>query len=74
MADLSQSELEARVAALRKARDSGVLIVRHGDTSTQFRSLSELEKILGSLEGELAALMGTKRKSVRYIRQDRKGF
>lgn len=71
---LTPSEIEARITALRKAIDSGVLIVRHGDESTQFRSLAEMEKILAKLEGDLAAANGTKRSRVRYIEQCGKGY
>lgn len=68
---LSQLELELRIAALRRARDSGVLIVRHGDEMTEFRSLAEIDKILGELENESA---GRTRPRVGYIIQSDKGY
>lgn len=68
---LSQLELESRIAALRKARDSGVLIVRHGDELTQFRTLAEMDKILAGLEDELS---GRTRPRVSYIEQSSKGY
>lgn len=71
---LTAEQLQARIDALRKAVDSGVLMVRHGDESTQFRSLSEMEKILARLEGELAAANGTPKTRVRYIEQGDKGY
>jgi len=72
---LSESQLEARILALKAARDTGALIVRHGDTSTQFRSLAEMESILASLEAELAGVQGmAPKKRVNYIRQDGKGY
>ena len=71
---LSQSELQARIAALRKARDSGVLMVRHGDELTQFRSLAEMNAILGELEAELAGMTGEAKPRVRYITQTGKGL
>jgi hypothetical protein len=71
---LSQAEIERRIAAIRKARDSGVLIVRHGDESTQFRSLDEMDRILAGLEGQLGTVTGTKKKRISYIRQDSKGL
>lgn len=71
---LTESQLEARITALRKARDTGALIVRHGDTSTQFRSLNEIEEILADLESQLATAQGTKKSRVKYIRQNDKGL
>lgn len=71
---LSETELQTRITALRKARDSGVLIVRHGDEMTQFRSLAELNKILADLESELATSQGTSRPRVKYISQSDKGY
>ncbi len=71
---MSEEELQARIGALRKARDTGVLIVRHGETSTQFRSLAEIDSILADLEAQLAAAQGDVRSRVRYVRQDTKGL
>jgi predicted transcriptional regulator len=72
---LSESELQARITAIRSARDSGALIVRHGDTSTQFRSLAEMNSILADLEKELADAQGTtRRRRVFYIEQRCKGL
>ena len=71
---LSESEIEARLTAIRKSRDAGVLIVRHGDTSTQFRSLSEMNSIISDLEAQLAVAQGTTPTRVRYIRQCGKGY
>jgi hypothetical protein len=65
MATLQQ--LQARLEALKKARDSGALMVRHGDTSTQFRTLAEMNQIIANLEGEIAD-QSTERKSVRAVR------
>jgi len=71
---LSESEIENRITSIRKARDSGVLIVRHGDTSTQFRSLAEMDKIISDLEAELSAAQGVKKSRVRYLQQCDKGY
>lgn len=46
MAKYSESE----ISALRKAIASGVLTVRHGETSTTFRSLREMREILAEME------------------------
>jgi len=47
------SDVATRLAALKAARDSGVLTVRHGDTSTTFRSLDEIERIIAVLETQV---------------------
>lgn len=60
-----------RLAALKRARDSGVLRVRHGDTETLFRSLAEIERIIAELEGELG---GRPRIRIRYPIQLTKGL
>jgi hypothetical protein len=44
-----------RLAALKAAKASGVLTVRHGDTMTTFRSLAEIDRIILSLEAEIAS-------------------
>jgi hypothetical protein len=76
MADaaLTPDEINARLKTLYAMRDSGVLILRHGDTSTQFRSLSELLQMIGILEGQLNAASGKKRSRVSYISQPTKGY
>lgn len=71
---LTESQLNTRIAALRNARDAGVLIVRHGDTSTQFRTLAEMNAILSDLEGELAKVQGVVRSRVNYVKQCTKGL
>lgn len=68
------TEKQARLTALKKARDTGVLTVNHGDTSTTFRSISEIERIIAALSNEIASLAGTSRRSARYIRQGGKGL
>ena len=72
MSDLTDKQ--ARLAALRKARDSGVLRVRHGDTETMFRSLSAITQIIRDLEAEISSLSGTTRRKHRYIYQPGKGL
>lgn len=67
------SELSDRLAALKKARDSGALIVKHGETMTTFRSLSEIERIIAELESEIAGLV-TPQRRIRYIFQSGKGL
>ena len=71
---LTADELQARITTLRTARDSGVLTVKHGDELTTFRSLKELNEILADLEGQLAALTGTRKSRLNYVRQCTKGL
>jgi hypothetical protein len=66
--------LEKRLAAIRKAYASGALVVRHGDTSTTFRTLEEMERIMAQLEAEINVANGTPRRRVRYVRQFRKAY
>jgi len=40
---LSEAQIQSRIDALRKAHDTGALIVLHRDTSAQCRSLKEIE-------------------------------
>ena len=44
---LTTDQIQARIDALRT---SGVLMVRHGDTTTQFRTLAEMDSILADLQ------------------------
>lgn len=71
---MTAAEIEARIASIRAARDSGVLLVRHGEVSTQFRSLAEMNSIIADLQSQLAAALGTKRTRVNYIRQTSRGL
>lgn len=71
---LTTDQINTRLAALYSMRDSGVLIVRHGDTSTQFRSMKELLQAIAILEGQKNTSLGLKRSRVSYIRQSRKGY
>ena len=68
------TELQTKLTAIKNARYSGVLTVRHGDTSTTFRSISEMDRIISGLEKEIAELSGTKRRRVRYVTQTNKGY
>lgn len=72
MSDLTDAQ--ARLAALKKARDSGVLTVKHGEEMVTYRSLSEIERIIAELEGEIAGLAGTSRRRVNYVFQSGKGL
>ncbi len=51
-----------------------MLSVHHGDDSTTYRSIEEIEKIITALEIEIAELGGTVRRRVRYPYQSDKGL
>lgn len=74
MTALTEAQINAKLATLYTMRDSGVLILRHGDTSTQFRSLDELLRSIRILEGQLNTAQGKVRSRVSYISQPRKGY
>lgn len=69
MADVAA--LTIRLEALKAARDTGALSVRHGDTSTTFRSLSEINKIIADLENQIAlATNSTRIRTIRFNTPD----
>lgn len=73
MADITS--LELRLESLKKAYHSGVLTVRHGETTTTYRTLAEMESIIQSLESEISVLNGGERpRRIRYVRQLDKGL
>lgn len=74
MTALTADQINERLDTLYAMRDSGVLIIRHGDTSTQFRSMADLLKAIRILEGQLKTALGVTRSRVSYIRQSRKGY
>jgi len=45
---------QSQVDALKTAIASGVLIVRHGETQTTYRSLDEMQRVLAMMESEVA--------------------
>lgn len=63
-------ELKERREALEEALHSGVLTVRHGDVTTTFRSVAEIEKALASLNRKIAG----QRRSPAVGRQDDRGY
>jgi hypothetical protein len=74
MTALTEVQINERLDTLYAMRDSGVLIIRHGDTSTQFRSMADLLKAIRILERQLNAALGLSKSRVSYIRQSRKGY
>jgi len=72
---VTPEQIRERIAEIRAARDTGALMVRHGDTLTQFRSLDEMNRIIADLENQLAELEGKpRRKRIGYIIQRSKGL
>ena len=67
------SVLQDRLAKLRKARASGVLEIRHGETSTRYKSDSEMAAAEAALVGQINAVAGTAR-GPKYIHQTGKGL
>lgn len=66
---------QAEYDATLQARNTGSLIVRHGETSVTYRSLDEMERILAAMRQELgieAPERTTPR--VRYIWQKSRGY
>jgi hypothetical protein len=66
--------LQARLDQLQAARDSGVLLIVHGETRTEFRSLDQMNLIIADLKRQIDKLNGVKRSRVNYIEQRNKGF
>lgn len=70
----SASTIQTRIDAIEKALATGVLTVRHGETTTTYRSLEEMLKIRADLEDQLAIANGTTRRRLRYVYQSGKGL
>ena len=71
---LTLNQMSVQLDALKKARNSGALIVRHGDTMTQFRTLKEMNEVIAALEADIAAASssGTRVRAVRVF--DKSGW
>jgi hypothetical protein len=67
-------ELQTQLTALKKARASGALIVRHGDTQVTYRSITELQAAIDAITRELNALDPSRKRRPFYIRQERRGL
>jgi hypothetical protein len=68
---MAADDAASQLAALKKAKASGVLTVHHGDTSTTFRSLAEIDSIIRSLEADAVT---SPRPRLRYAVQLTKGL
>jgi hypothetical protein len=71
---LTTGQLQSQLDAITKARNSGVLMVRHGDTHTTFRTLAEMNQVIATLTRQIAAASGKKRSKVNYIEQRTRGY
>lgn len=72
---LTADQIQARIDALQKSRDAGVLIVQHGTDRIQYQSFLDMQRALTSLKAQLVAVSGaTPRSHVNYIEQRSKGF
>jgi hypothetical protein len=50
-------QMEQWLESLYAARASGVQMVHHGDTSTSFRSMAEIDKAINAVEQALGKTM-----------------
>jgi biopolymer transport protein ExbD len=71
---LDLTEMNELLDDLKRARASGVLVVKHGDTTTTYRSVDEITKAISELEGDIAKAAGRRRRRVRYVSQRSKGY
>jgi|TARA_R110000782_G_scaffold30776_1_gene76347 hypothetical protein len=72
---MTPDEIRAKIASLQGAMFSGVLNVKHGETSTTFRSQAEIQSALRALESSLvSAEGGSRRRRGAYITQSGKGL
>ena len=68
------TELQTQLDDLKAARNTGVLIARHGDVSITYKTDKEMLAAIQSLENDIAAMQGATRRRVRYIYQPSKGY
>jgi hypothetical protein len=71
---LDITEMNELLDDLKRARASGVLVVKHGDTTTTYRSIDEIAKAISEIEGDIAKATGRRRRRVRYVSQRSKGY
>jgi hypothetical protein len=71
---LDLTEMNELLDDLKRARASGVLVVKHGDTTTTYRSVDEITKAISEIEGDIAKATGRRRRRVRYVSQRSKGY
>lgn len=76
MADTDETveTLNIKITSLRNALDSGVLSVRHGETSTTFRGASEMQLALSRMIRRRDLLAGTQQRRIYYPWQSSKAL
>ena len=55
---LTLTQLQSQLTALQTAMGNGVLTVRHGDTSVQYRSIAEIRTAIGEVQQYIDAAGG----------------
>lgn len=71
----SEAEIQARIDSLEAAMAAGVTTVTHNGTTTTYRSVIEMQRVLSWLKGEKVKAAGSAtRKRLRYLRQSGKGL
>ena len=63
---MTDAERAAWLATLEAAYYSGILTVRHGETTTTYRSLDEMKQVINGLS--------TRTRALRYVHQSGKGL
>lgn len=71
LSDAEKTAIRERIASLEAAIGSGILNVRHGDTSTTFQTLGEMRKAIEVLQAQLNIRPKSR---VRYVYQAGKGL
>lgn len=59
---------QTQIDALKAAIASGVLTVRHGETSTTYRSLAEMKAVLAMMETEVSPTAKPRRTAAQFSR------
>ena len=72
---MTVQEIRDRIAKLDRAMASGVHTIRHGETTTIYRSLDEMRAARADLLAQLAGAEGRpRRRRVGYVHQSSKGL
>ncbi|AEH88185.1 phage head-tail joining protein [Mesorhizobium opportunistum] len=71
---IATSELQAMLDTLRRARSSGVLMIRHGDERVDYKSDADMQAAENALEKQIALANGTSRPRLRRAYQSSKGL
>jgi hypothetical protein len=71
---LATIELQSMLDQLRRARASGVLMIRHGDERVDYKSDADMKAAINDLEAQIAIATGTRRSRVKKAYQSSKGL